>query len=64
MIMIVCVLQALQWEQLAVLSDEQQAAVDLISQHCSERPVPAHVRTAACMLRHLTALAAAANLPP
>ena len=35
-----CALQAQHWEQLAVLSNEQQMAVDLISQHCAERPAP------------------------
>jgi hypothetical protein len=33
-------MQAQHWEQLAVLSDEQQSAIDLISQHCAERPSP------------------------
>jgi hypothetical protein len=35
-------MQAQHWEQLAVLSDEQQSAIDLISEHCAERPT-AHV---------------------
>lgn len=32
------------WERLAVLSDAQQAAVDLIPRYCGERPVPKHIQ--------------------
>jgi len=31
------------WEKLAVLSEEQERVVDLVSQHCAERPLPKHV---------------------
>ena len=37
-------LQARGWEESAVLSDQQQQAVDLISDHCAQRPLPDHVR--------------------
>jgi len=31
------------WERLAVLTESQQAALDQISEHCSERAVPQHI---------------------
>ena len=31
-------------EQTAVLSEEQERAVDLVAGYCSQRPLPAHVR--------------------
>lgn len=36
--------QASTWEQLAVLNEEQERVIDLVSQHCAERPLPQHVR--------------------
>ena len=37
-------LQARGWEEAAVLSELQQQALDLISDHCAQRPLPDHVR--------------------
>ena len=36
--------QARGWEEAAVLSERQQQAVDVISEHCAHRPLPQHVR--------------------
>jgi hypothetical protein len=35
--------QASLWEQLAGLSGDQDAALDVIGKHCSIRPYPSHV---------------------
>lgn len=37
--------QARGWEEAAVLSEQQQQALDLISEHCVQRPLPNHVRS-------------------
>ena len=36
--------QARGWEEAAVLSEQQQAALDLVSELCVLRPLPDHVR--------------------
>ena len=55
--MVPCAPQASTWEHLAVLNEEQERAVDLISQHCAERPLPEHVNVA----KHTVAVPA--NMP-
>jgi len=35
--------QASAWEQTAVLSEGQERAIELLSEHCAQRPVPEHV---------------------
>lgn len=35
--------QASAWEHTAVLSEDQERALELLSEHCAQRPVPEHV---------------------